>query len=215
MIAAGVGWTAAAAVERNKDYWSLATRAELALIENRKDDAINNYSEASALAVANRDWFALNSTSQQLDFLGELKFQSEIVAEAVAVTDRAEQQLHALLGSRPEERSEPDRVVMFSGHMIDNPADRGDGKTKPPRFPPSKIEAAAARIRAALDEVGASAGDLGLCGGASGGDLLFAEACLARGMRMELRLARAENEFLAESVTFANRTGDGSAASRA
>src|SRR5271169_6357328 len=35
LIAAGVGWTAAAAVERNKDYWSLATRAELALIENR------------------------------------------------------------------------------------------------------------------------------------------------------------------------------------
>jgi hypothetical protein len=39
---------------------------------------------------------------------------------------------------------------------------------------------------------------------ASGGDLLFAEACLGRGMRVELRLARAENEFLAESVTFAD-----------
>jgi hypothetical protein len=88
--------------------------------------------------------------------------------------------------------------------MIDNPADRGEGKSKPARFPPSKIEAVAARIRLALDEVGAGAGDLGLCGGASGGDLLFAEACLERGMRVELRLARAENEFLAESVTFAD-----------
>jgi hypothetical protein len=88
--------------------------------------------------------------------------------------------------------------------MIDNPAVRGEGKEKPPRFPPAKIEAAAARIRAALDEVGAGAGDLGLCGGASGGDLLFAEACLERGMWVELRLARAENEFLAESVTFAD-----------
>ena len=204
LIAAGVGWTAAAAAERNKDYWSLVTRAELALIEDRKDDAIDDYSEAAALAVANRDWFALNSSSQQLDFLGELKFQSEIVAEAAAVIDRAEQQLRALLGSRPEERSEPDHVVVFSGHMIDNPADRGEGKSKPPRFPPSKIEAAAARIRAALDEVGAGAGDLGLCGGASGGDLLFAEACLERGMRIELHLARAENEFLAELVTFAD-----------
>jgi tetratricopeptide (TPR) repeat protein len=204
LIAAGVGWTAAAAAERNKDYWSLATRAELALIEDRKDDAIDDYSEAAALAVANRDWFALDSSSQQLDFLGELKFQSEIVAEAAAVIDRAEQQLRALLGSRPEERSEPDHVVLFSGHMVDNPADRGEGKSKPPRFPPSKVEAAAARIRAALDEVGAGADDLGLCGGASGGDLLFAEACLERGMRIELRLARAENEFLAESVTFAD-----------
>jgi hypothetical protein len=203
-IAAGVGWTAAAAAERNKDYWSLATRAELALIENRKEDAIDDYAEAAALAVANRDWFALDSSSQQLDFLGELKFQSEIVAEAVAVIDRAEQQLRALSGSRPEERPDPTHVVVFSGHMIDNPADRGEGKAKPPRFPPSKILAAAARIRAALDEVGAGSGDLGLCGGASGGDLLFAEACLERGMRIELHLARAENEFLAESVTFAD-----------
>ena len=42
-IAAGVGWTVAVAVERNKDYWSLATRAELALVEDRKDDALDDY----------------------------------------------------------------------------------------------------------------------------------------------------------------------------
>ena len=30
------------------------------------------------------------------------------------------------------------------------------------------------------------------------------EACLDRGMRLEVHLARAENEFLAESVTFAD-----------
>jgi len=204
LIAAGVGWAVAAAAERNKDYWALAARAELALVENRSEDAIDDYSEAAALAVANRDWFALDSSSQQLHLLGELKFHSEIVSEAAAVIDRAEQQLRALLGSYPEERSEPIHVVVFSGHMIDNPADRGEGKVKPPRFPPSKVQAAAIRIRAALDEIGAGAGDLGLCGGASGGDLLFAEACLERGMRVELHLALPENQFLAESVTFAD-----------
>ena len=205
LIAAGVGWTAGTAVERDKeDYWPLATRAELALIENRKDDAIDDYSEAVALAVANRDWFALDSSSRQLDFLGELKFRSEVVAEAAGIIDRAEQQLRTLVGSRPEQRVEPAHVVVFGGHMIDDPKVRGAGKEKPPRFPPAKIEAAAARIRAALDEVGAGTDDLGLCGGASGGDLLFAEACLERGMRVELRLARPENEFLAESVTFAD-----------
>ena len=79
---AGVGWSANVAVERRqKDrYWALATRAELALIEDREDDATDDYSEAAALAVANRDWFALDASSQQLDFLGELKFRSEIVA---------------------------------------------------------------------------------------------------------------------------------------
>lgn len=203
LIAGGVGWSVAAAVERSKNYWALATRAELALVQGRKDEALEDYSEAAALAVANRDWFALDSSSQQLDFLGQLKFSSDIVAEAAQVIDRAEQQLRALLGSRPEQR-EPGHVIVFSGHMIDDPAVRGPGKSKPPRFPPVKIEAAAARIRAALDELGAGAGDLGLCGGASGGDLLFAEACLERGMRLELRLARSEAAFLAESVTFAD-----------
>jgi tetratricopeptide (TPR) repeat protein len=203
LIAAGVRWSAAAAVERDKDYWALATRAELALIEGRRNDATDDYSEAAALAIANRDWFALDSSNQQLDFLGDLKFHSEIVADSTGVIDRAEQQLRALVGNRPL-NIDPEHVVVFSGHMIDDPAVRGPGKAKPARFPPDKIDPAAARIRAALNEVGAGAGDLGLCGGASGGDLLFAEACLERGMRLELRLARAENEFLAESVTFAD-----------
>jgi hypothetical protein len=88
--------------------------------------------------------------------------------------------------------------------MIDNPAARGPGKAKPERFPASLADAASARIAAALDQIGAAAGDLGVCGGACGGDLLFAEACLKRGMRLEVRLARAENEFMAESVTFAD-----------
>jgi len=204
LIAAGVRWAAAAAIERHRDYWPLATRAELAVVENRRKDAIDDYAEAAALAVANRDWFALNSSRQQLDLLGGLKFREDLVSEAAAVLDRAEDQLRSLLGDHPGERPEPTHVVVFSGHMIDNPRDRGEGKAKPPRFPPSKIEAAAARIRVALDEIGAGAGDLGLCGGASGGDLLFAKACLERGMRVELHLARHENEFLAESVTFAD-----------
>src|SRR5207248_4445548 len=88
--------------------------------------------------------------------------------------------------------------------MIHHPADRGDGEAQQPRVRSSKGEPPAARIRAALAAVGAGAGDLGLCGGAAGGDLLFAEACLDRGMRIELHLARSENEFLAESVTFAD-----------
>jgi tetratricopeptide (TPR) repeat protein len=204
LIAAGVRWAAAAAIERHRDYWSLATRAELGLVENRKQDAIDDCSEAAGLAIATRDWFALDSSRQQLNLLGELGFRGEIVGEATAVIDRAERQLRALLGDHPGERPEPTHVVVFSGHMIDNPADRGEGRVKPPRFPPSKIQAAAARIRAALNEIGAGAGDLGLCGGASGGDLLFAEACLERGMRVELHLARTENEFLAQSVTFAD-----------
>ena len=129
LIAAGVGWTADTAIARNKDYWALATRAELALLEDRKDDALDDYSEAAAIAVDNRDRFALDSSSQQLDILGELIFHSEIVAEAARMIDSAEQQLDRLLG---EPAKEPAHVVVFSGHMIDDPEVRGEGKEAAP-----------------------------------------------------------------------------------
>jgi hypothetical protein len=204
MIGAGVRWATDCALARNKDYWALATRAELALVEGEADAAVDDYGEAAAFAVANRDRFALDSSSQQLDFLGELQFRRDIVAKAALVIDGAEKQLDALLGGPAAQRVEPLRIILASGHMIDNPAARGKNKPRPARFPATKIDAAALRIRAALDELGAGPGDLGLCGGACGTDLLFAEACLERGMRLEVRLARRPNDFLAESVTFAD-----------
>jgi hypothetical protein len=207
-IAAGVGWCVATAIENDdKDYWALATRAELALVEGRSDAAFDDYSAAAAIALTNRERSALDSSSQQLDFLCTLNFRPDIAREAAIIIDRAEKQLDRLIGARETPEAEPENVVVFSGHMIDNPAVRGPGKAKQQRFPSTKIEAAALRIRAALDRIGARSGDIGLCGGACGGDLLFAEACIERGMRVELRLARTEPEFLAESVTFADLDG--------
>lgn len=92
----------------------------------------------------------------------------------------------------------PRNVVLFSGHMIDAP----DRKT--PRFPPDKAPAAAAAIANALAEIGVTQADLAVCGGACGGDLLFAEACLARGMALELYIPFDESSFLANSVDFAD-----------
>jgi hypothetical protein len=81
--------------------------------------------------------------------------------------------------------------------MIDAP----DRKT--PRFPASQAPAAAASIAEALARIGATADDLAICGGACGGDLLFAEACLSRDMRLEIYLPFEEPSFLATSVDFA------------
>ena len=62
---------------------------------------------------------------------------------------------------------------------------------------------AAAAIASALIGIGAGPRDIGICGGACGGDLLFAEACLARGMRLEIYIPFDEPTFLAKSVDFA------------
>lgn len=92
----------------------------------------------------------------------------------------------------------PKNVLLFSGHMIDA-ADR-----RIPRFPPNKESTAAAAIAQALEDIGAARGDLSISAGACGGDLLFAEACVARAMALELYIPFDEPTFLAKSVDFAS-----------
>jgi hypothetical protein len=93
---------------------------------------------------------------------------------------------------------EPRYVFLFSGHMIDAP-----GRV-PARFPPKMEEKAARAIANQLDELEAGPEDLALCGGACGGDLLFAEACLDRRRRvhLQIRIPFDEPTFLKNSVTF-------------
>ena len=92
---------------------------------------------------------------------------------------------------------EPRYVFLFSGHMIDAPG------RKLPRFPEKKEKAGADAIRSRLAELGAGPEDIGLCSGACGGDLLFAEACLKLGVRLQIRIPFDEPTFLKNSVTFA------------
>jgi hypothetical protein len=73
----------------------------------------------------------------------------------------------------------PRNVLLFSGHMIDAPG------RKDPRFPGNKEPVASAAIAKTLSHLNAGAGDLGICGGACGGDLLFAESALSRQLRLE------------------------------
>jgi hypothetical protein len=68
------------------------------------------------------------------------------------------------------------------------------------RFPPRKEAAVRAEIDKRLEALKLAAGDLGICGGARGGDILFAEACLARGAEVWLFLALTQEEFLQDSV---------------
>jgi hypothetical protein len=74
---------------------------------------------------------------------------------------------------------------------------------KSPRFPSEKEPVAATAIANTLAEIGVTQGDLAICGGACGGDLLFAETCLARGMALELYIPFDEPTFLVNSVDFA------------
>ena len=90
--------------------------------------------------------------------------------------------------------SPPSRVLLFSGHRVDVP-----GRV-PARFPADKVAAAAVAIDTAIDALAIGPADLALTQGSSGGDLLFAEACVRRGARLRLMLPAPETAFIGESV---------------
>ena len=90
------------------------------------------------------------------------------------------------------------KLVVFSGHMIDRP------NRPTPRFPPSKENIVAKHILNQLQSWNMGTKDLAIVSGACGGDILFAEACLKLGMTVWLYLALPETEFIERSVRIEN-----------
>lgn len=184
-LTGGVLWAALTAQERDrKDYWARASYAELCLLVNPIESIRAEY--ASMVAAANRDWFALDSSRQTLTLLRDIAFRPPETAAAITLVDRE------IARSTPP--FDPRQVLLFSGHMVDGPG------RSPARFPAERESAAAAMIASSLDRLKAGPGDLALAQAASGGDLLFLEACQARGVRLQILLPLPEPEFIERSI---------------
>ena len=184
-LTGGVLWAALSAQKRNpKDYWARASFAELCLLVNGKDSVVKEYRNTAAAAKG--DWFALDSSRQTLALLRELEFRPEETQAAADIVDREI--------ARTAPPFEPRQVLLFSGHMVDAP---GRPQT---RFPPAMVARATAEIERVLDGLKAGPGDIALTQGAAGGDLIFAEACVKRGVRMQLLLPLPEPDFIEASV---------------
>ncbi|MBM4200100.1 MAG: DUF4071 domain-containing protein [Gammaproteobacteria bacterium] len=187
MVPGAVRFAAECETDPDQLFWAKATLADLEVLVGTPDTVKAAYKEA--IARNGKDWFALNSCRAQLLLLQDLGFRPETVSAGLAVFDRALERLQA-----PEEKWQPRQVLLFSGHMIDAP-DR-----KEPRFPADKESIAAEKIGAALDQLGANTEDLAFCQAAAGGDLLFLEACQARGVRCQVLLPFPEPEFIERSI---------------
>jgi tetratricopeptide (TPR) repeat protein len=189
-LAGGVAWACRSALlNAPKDYWARVTQADLRLLYDEQEKVVKAY--RNAIAVADGDWFVLDSSRQQLCILRDLGFRAEAVAAAIAVFD---QEL-----ARLTPPWQPKHVFLFSGHMIDKP-DRAEA-----RFPPAMEPFVKDAIAQKLDELAISADDLAITSAACGGDLLFVEACLARGIHVEMRIPFDEPTFVQNSVAFAGQ----------
>ncbi|SBT03684.1 Tetratricopeptide TPR_2 repeat protein [Candidatus Accumulibacter aalborgensis] len=181
----GVQWASLTAQERNrKDYWARASFAELCLLVKPVDSVRKEY--GNMVAAANRDWFALESSRLTLTLFQDIDFRPAETAVALGIVERE------IARSKPP--VEPRQVLLFSGHMID-PAGR-----VPPRFPAEREALAAEKIGQTLDQLGVGTEDLALAQAASGGDMLFLEACRARGVRLQPMLPFDEPEFIERSI---------------
>ena len=184
-LAGGVRWASLSAQQREpKDYSARASFAELCLLLDPLATVQREY--RSAVAAAQQDRFALESTRETLQLLRDLQFRPDETTAALDVVQREIARLAAPF--------QPCQVLLFSGHMVDAP-----GRAQP-RLPLTKLPQAAAALQRALDALGAGPGDLLLTQGAAGGDLLCAEACQARGVRVQLLLPLREPEFIQRSL---------------
>lgn len=187
VLAGAVRFAAESETDPSQQYWAKATIGDLEVLVGDPQKVTRAYK--TAVAVPDVDWFALHSTREQLLLLQDLGFRSDAVAAGLAVFDRA-----LARQQPPSKASQPRQVLLFSGHMIDAP-DRAE-----PRFPAAAELLAAKAIGSALDTLDAGPNDLALCQAAAGGDLLFLEACQARGLRCQVLLPFAPAEFIQRSV---------------
>jgi tetratricopeptide (TPR) repeat protein len=179
--------SAAMGGQGSPSFKTLASLGELAVLEGSSAEASAAY--GMAVSQGQPDHAAVDACRSQLLLLRQLGFRPEVVQAALAGLDRAFTQ-----AAPPQAAWRPRQVILFSGHMIDRP------QRPKPRFPPSLEAAASQRIEAALAELDAGAEDLAISQAASGGDLLFLEACQRRGVRRQVLLPFEEAEFLAHSI---------------
>jgi len=88
----------------------------------------------------------------------------------------------------------PRRIVLFAGHVVDAP-DREEA-----RLTPAMAKAAVRPIEDALTALALGPSDFAITQGAAGGDIVFGELCLARGVPLQLLLPLPEEEFIAASI---------------
>ena len=181
----GVYYAVESALSRNSaDYWSLATKAELALLHDMPATVRKRWQ--NAVPMADHDWFALDASRQTVRLMQLLQFRPEATAAALEVLDRE-------LGySAPPDQ--PPRVLLFTGHMMDRP-DRSM-----PRLPPSLGAEAARRIAKQLDHWKVGPGDIAYSQAAAGGDIFFLEACLDRQVDCRVLLPFDEPSFVQNSI---------------
>ena len=155
------------------DYWETATLGEAALILGDWREAEDRY--AGAVRQAGRAYGDINATR------GNARLILNHVRPAPSETDR--QKIEECFGIP--------NVVLFAGHMIDQPG------REQPRFPPELEPVVRQQLRSRLKALNAG---FGYSAAACGSDILFAEVMLELGNELQIVLPYEKEKFIEDSV---------------
>ena len=195
-LSASIEFSLQASIERLRreetpDTWVKISEADLCLLTSKKPARVSSiYRTALAEAPA----FARVAIRRQLNLYQELGLLTENVSAALSTleADSIRSATSSSVASAPE------RVLLFTGHMIDTE------KREVPRFPnePEKIAAAKRAIAQAVADEQNTAGGIayGVAGCANGGDILFNQVCEEMGIPSRIFLAVPRELYVQASV---------------
>jgi hypothetical protein len=182
-----------AAVDRNEkeqgtNVWVELSEADLCFLTSTRPTKV---STAYRRALADAPAFVSDVVRRQIGLYHDLGLLKDNVEAALGVIEPA-----PVVASTA---STPQRVLLFTGHMIDAP-----GRAEP-RFPADKVEVAKQKIAEAVAAEQQLAGGIayGIAGGASGGDILFHQVCESMNIPTHIYLAVPRELYIRSSVAAA------------
>lgn len=192
-ISSAVELSIKAAVEREEkeqrtDVWVELSEADLCFLTSTRPTKV---SSAYRKALADAPAFVGDVVRRQIGLYNDLGLLKENVEAALGVIEPA-----PVVTSTA---STPQRVLLFTGHMIDAP-----GRAEP-RFPADKVEVAKQKIAEAVAAEQQLAGGIafGIAGAANGGDILFHQVCESMNIPTHIYLAVPRELYVRSSVASA------------
>ncbi len=182
------------------DYWTLVSLAELLVTTSEHPRRVER-AYRKALTAARKNIFYLQSSVYQLDMLKSLNMRPEFIEAGNEILKDEIQRIKkdeaaAVKDDTPTEITTDEQAFLFAGHMLDKPNQLID------RFPADMETEVREHMNQILDKFEADGNDYAFIPGAAcGGDIVFIEACLERGLRVEIHLPFAEAPYIKKFIS--------------
>ena len=165
--------------DETPDFWTLATVAELDLIDLLTSNDVGPEKISGMLSSYAR-------AEEQCETLQQRKSARKNMGLLLGYVEKKEPERAKALRTAIDKKLRPARIALFSGHRVDTP----DRPT--PRFPAHRIDACQQALH---DFIAAENIDVGYSSAANGGDLIFIDEILKRRGSAHIVLPFAEEQF--------------------